>query len=107
MSAGGAMLHPDSLAIKLTPVCPVLHSMPPLVVPETATVRVNQMQPWAKVGVTVDGQDFFSLEPDDALEVCAAKQGTLFAVVRENSYWRQLALKGFVPPYAPPRTDSA
>ncbi len=96
MSAGGVMLHPDLHVMEITPVCPVLHSMRPLVTQGTAVIRIGQTAPWAEVGVTVDGQDCFFLEPNDWLEVRAAERGTLFASVEELSYWRRLGAKGFV-----------
>lgn len=102
-SAGGVMMHPDMRAMEITPVCPVLHASCPIVVPDSTIISVEQARPWTEVGVTIDGQDFFLLEPGDILELGAAAQGTLFACVEEVPYWKQLASKGFVTPPPSPQ----
>ena len=96
MSAGGVVLHPDLQALEITPVCPVLYSMRPLVAPGSAVIRITQAPPWAEVGVTVDGQDCFFLKPEECLEVRAAGRGTLFAFAEDLPYWRHLGAKGFI-----------
>lgn len=97
-SAGGVLLHPRMQAIEIIPVCPALHASHPFVAPGDTVIAVSHAEPVKEIGITLDGQDCFLLEPGDSVEVRAAGTGTLFASVCGMSYWRQLAAKGFVTP---------
>lgn len=70
LSAGGPILHPETEALILTPICPHSLSNRPLVLPAhekvTMTVKQNQRIP---VTLTVDGRWVFEPQPGDQIRV--------------------------------------
>ena len=70
LSAGGPILHPETEAFILTPICPHSLSNRPLVLPAqekiTVTVKQNQRIP---VTLTVDGRGVFQPRPGDKITV--------------------------------------
>lgn len=70
LSAGGPILHPETEALILTPICPHSLSNRPLVIPAqekiTVSVKQNQRIP---VTLTVDGRGVFQPRPGDKITV--------------------------------------
>ena len=70
LSAGGPILHPETEALILTPICPHSLSNRPLVLPPqekiTVSVKQNQRIP---VTLTVDGRGVFQPRPGDKITV--------------------------------------
>jgi NAD+ kinase len=70
LSAGGPILHPETEALILTPICPHSLSNRPLVLPAqekiTVSVKQNQRIP---VTLTVDGRGVFQPRPGDQITV--------------------------------------
>lgn len=70
LSAGGPILHPETEALILTPICPHSLSNRPLVLPSpekiTVSVKQNQRIP---VTLTVDGRGVFQPRPGDRVTV--------------------------------------
>lgn len=70
LSAGGPILHPETEALILTPICPHSLSNRPLVLPAqekiTVSVKQNQRIP---VTLTVDGRGVFQPRPGDRITV--------------------------------------
>jgi NAD+ kinase len=70
LSAGGPILHPETEALILTPICPHSLSNRPLVLPSfekiTVSVKQNQRIP---VTLTVDGRGVFQPRPGDQITV--------------------------------------
>jgi len=70
LSAGGPILHPETEALILTPICPHSLSNRPLVLPAqekiTISVKQNQRIP---VTLTVDGRGVFQPRPGDRISV--------------------------------------
>jgi len=70
LSAGGPILHPETEALILTPICPHSLSNRPLVLPAhekiTVSVKQNQRIP---VTLTVDGRGVFQPRPGDKITV--------------------------------------
>jgi len=75
LSAGGSMVHPSVPAILVTPICPHSLSFRPILVPDSATLRV-QVAPDAR------NSAWLSIDGRKSLEL---KQGDEF-VVRFSSY---------------------
>lgn len=56
LSCGGPILHPNIAAMVITPVCPHLLSLRPIVIPLTATVSITIHDPDDKALVSPDGR---------------------------------------------------
>ena len=88
LSAGGPILHPETEALILTPICPHSLSNRPLVLPPqekiTVSVKQNQRIP---VTLTVDGRGVFQPRPGDKITVSRhAKKALLVKSDRRSFY---------------------
>ncbi|CAK9034123.1 unnamed protein product [Durusdinium trenchii] len=71
LAAGGSMMHPAVPGIILTPVCPHSLSFRPVVLPDSAVVKVQVplSSRSSRVMVAVDGKDRIELKRGDFIEV--------------------------------------
>ena len=68
LSAGGAIVHPAVPSLLLTPICPHSLSFRPLILPDSATLRVElPADSRATAWVAMDGRDRVELERGDRL----------------------------------------
>lgn len=96
LSAGGPIVHPSVGVIVLSPICPHTLTNRPIVLPDTAVVRVTVRPPDEDVVLTVDGQEGLALQSDDVVEVRKAAMSvplvhsarrTFFDVLRSKLRW--------------------
>lgn len=96
LSAGGPIIYPSVPAICLTPICPHMLTMRPVLVPETSVVKVLSHGPDESVYLTIDGQVGNPLRQGDAV-VCRSSEWSLllirppkllfFDVLRQKLKW--------------------
>jgi NAD+ kinase len=67
LAAGGPVIHPAVPAIILTPICPFTLTNRPLIVPESANIKIRLAQGSSDIILTFDGQK--GLEIDDRDEI--------------------------------------
>mmetsp|Transcript_60775 Transcript_60775/g.142184 ORF Transcript_60775/g.142184 Transcript_60775/m.142184 type:complete len:555 (+) Transcript_60775:60-1724(+) len=74
LAAGGSMMHPAVPGIILTPVCPHSLSFRPVVLPDSAVVKVRVpiSARSNRVMVAVDGKDRIELKRGDSIEVAVS-----------------------------------
>lgn len=72
MAAGGPILAPDCRALALTPICPHMLTMRPLVVPEESRIELEVRGAVEDIVATFDGQQAEPFGPGDRLEIRAA-----------------------------------
>jgi NAD+ kinase len=88
LSAGGPILHPETEALILTPICPHSLSNRPLVLPAqekiTVTVKQNQRIP---VTLTVDGRGVFQPRPGDKITVSRHPKKALLVKSDRRSFY--------------------
>jgi len=96
LSAGGPIVYPSLNTIIITPICPHTLTNRPILVPDDVEVRVLLKSKHQEVILTLDGQQGFSLEFDDVVEVRKAEGKILlikspyrhyFEVLREKLKW--------------------
>ena len=94
VSAGGPLLYPGMNAVGLTPICPFLNSISPMVFPG-ATVFCMRIEPGSTdCYITVDGQEGQQLEVGDLVEVTGAPAAVRF-MGGELSFFERLRTRGF------------
>lgn len=88
LSAGGPILHPETEALILTPICPHSLSNRPLVLPAhekiTVSVKQNQRIP---VTLTVDGRGVFQPRPGDRITVGRYREKALLVKSDRRSFY--------------------
>jgi NAD+ kinase len=69
LSAGGPIVYPSVGVMVLSPICPHTLTNRPIVLPDTALVRIAVRSPDEDVVLTLDGQDGIRLRSDDVVEI--------------------------------------
>jgi len=94
MAAGGPIMHPNLHGLILTPICPYTLSHRPLVLPDTAHIRVMLQTPDEDVRVTLDGQVGVALHHGDIVEIHqAARPMQLIRTLEKDHYFHILRTK--------------
>jgi NAD+ kinase len=96
LSAGGPIVYPSLHCIIVTPICPHTLTNRPIVIPDDVKIRSILQTKQQEVILTLDGQQGFSLEFEDVVEVRKAEGRILlikspyrhyFEVLREKLKW--------------------
>jgi NAD+ kinase len=69
LAAGGPLVHPEVGALLITPICPHSLTFRPLVIPLKSKITLKVQPPYHKVSITLDGQQFFSIEEHDTVKI--------------------------------------
>jgi len=96
LSAGGPIVNPNINSIILTPICPHTLSARPFIIGENDQVKITLESSEEKVMVTIDGQEGFTLRPNDEViikksdykaRLITFKEKSFYAVLREKLRW--------------------
>jgi NAD+ kinase len=97
LSAGGPILHPTLSNIILTPICPFTLTNRPLILPDTATVKIEMADEVdEEVSLTLDGQVGFDYLRGDRVFICKSSERirlvkspyqTYFEILRTKLMW--------------------
>jgi len=90
LSLGGPILYPLSKVFIMTPIAPHSLTQRPLVVPSDFTIHFTSPD---RLVVMVDGQDNFTLYPEDKLVIKGAIKDAKLIHQREHSYFKVLREK--------------
>lgn len=96
MSAGGPLVHPDLQTMTLTPICPFLCDLRPMVFPTDRPLDLQVQESSSEVMLTCDGQAMFPLQAGDWVRVRRAERQLKLVSVGGFSYIRKLQEKGFI-----------
>jgi len=96
LSAGGPIVYPSLHCIIITPICPHTLTNRPIMIPDDVEIRAMLKTKQQEVILTLDGQQGFTLEFEDVVEVKKAEGRILlikspyrhyFEVLREKLKW--------------------
>lgn len=98
LSAGGPVVHPQLAALILTPLNPHSFSQKPIVLPGHSTIAVDILPKETRyrdtaVSLTLDGQQYVSVEPTDVLRFCIAPEVVTFLRRTEDTFIATLRKK--------------
>jgi NAD+ kinase len=93
LSAGGPIVHPSVGVIILSPICPHTLTNRPIVLPDSAVVRVAVRSPEEEVVLTVDGQEGIPLQTGDVVEVRKGRSRVPLIQSATRSYFDVLRSK--------------
>jgi NAD+ kinase len=79
LSAGGPIVYPSLHCIIITPICPHTLTNRPIVIPDDVEIRAALKTKQQEVILTLDGQQGFTLEFEDVVEVKKA-EGRIFLI---------------------------
>ena len=94
VSSGGSLLHPSMDALAITPICPFLNSISPMVFPGNTECRFQILQGSTDCYLTVDGQEGQQLELDDTITVQGLPEAVHF-LGKGTTFFERLRSRGF------------
>ncbi len=93
MAAGGPIVHPAVPGIIMTPICPFTLTNRPLIVPETACIKMKLGEKAADIMLTVDGQAGFEIDERDAIVVRRHPHPVRMITLPDQQYFDVLKAK--------------
>ncbi len=96
VSAGGPLVHPANNVLLVTAICPYLCNFPAMVLPPSMPIRVTLQQCSTETFATIDGQENYTLEAQDIVEVHCVPKTVLFARIDKDIYFTPLRKRGFI-----------
>ncbi|MGM9994540.1 MAG: NAD(+)/NADH kinase [Candidatus Avigastranaerophilus sp.] len=98
LSAGGPILSPVLEAIVIVPICPHTMNARPIVIPSSEVIKVTSSQNKPLLTISADGQDTFSIEKNDEIEIKKSKykarlvllnleKNAFYSVLKEKLHW--------------------
>lgn len=96
VSAGGPVVHPDLSGLVLTPVCPFLSGLKPLVVPDASRIAVIVREPRGEVYLSEDGQKVLDLASGDTVRIGRSGRDLKVLDLGMASPFSRLRNRGFV-----------
>jgi len=93
LSAGGPILHRETPALVIEPICPHTLSNRPIVLPNDRRITLRVADRRKKLLLSVDGQSHGWLEDGDRLEIRTAKETAHFVHLPGTSWFKLLSQK--------------
>jgi NAD+ kinase len=94
MAAEGPILHPEMEALILNPICPFTLSNRPIVIPGSEVIIVHiEKQQRTDIILTIDGQEVFSLKPEDKVVFMQADKKAHIINSDKRNYYEVLRSK--------------
>jgi NAD+ kinase len=94
MAAGGPIVDPEMEAMILNPICPQSLANRPILLPGQQTLEVTvEIEQRSGVLLTVDGQDTFTLEPEDRVLIKQAPFQAVLISSGRDAYYKALRTK--------------
>lgn len=69
LSAGGPIVHPAVCGIVLTPICPFTLTNRPLIIPDTASIKIMLEEKSSDIMLTFDGQSGLEINEKDTIVI--------------------------------------
>jgi NAD+ kinase len=93
LAAGGPIIHPAVPGILLTPICPFTLTNRPLIVPDTAHIKIQLAERSADIMLTFDGQVGLPIDEHHTIMVRKADRPVNLIALPERNYFDVLRTK--------------
>ena len=94
LSAGGPVVSPDLSAFIITPVCPHLLNLRPLVVSSENSIQIHFLEPFPDgMVLNIDGQIHFPLQRYDKISIHKSSEKFYMLTMEDRSFFRILQEK--------------
>jgi NAD+ kinase len=93
LAAGGPIMHPEVPGILITPICPFALTNRPLIVPESARIKIQLFEESKDIMLTFDGQVGMPIDEDFAIVVRKAPASVQLISLPDRDYFDVLRTK--------------
>lgn len=94
LSAGGPVIDSSLNVTVITPICPHLLAVRPVIVPSEKTIKVRIKEKTNRHSMlTIDGQEGFDLEHNDVIKVTSSNYKTTLIKISDKSFYDVLKYK--------------
>ena len=93
LSAGGPVLTPDSGVLVVTPICPHVLTMRPVIVSAAARLEITPAPGQPEIFMSLDGRDFERIRAGDIIRITQAPQRLPLAMLPGTSFFEVLRQK--------------
>lgn len=93
LSAGGPVLTPDSGVFVVTPICPHVLTMRPVMVSDQSVIEISHTHTHGDVFLTLDGQQAVRIAPGDSIRIRKAVRTLSLAMLPHVSFFEVLRQK--------------
>ena len=93
LSANGPVLTPDSGAFVITPICPHVLTMRPVLVSDRSLISITPSPNQPDIFLNLDGQVLLRIAPDERIRITKAPQTLSLAMLPGMSYFEVLRQK--------------
>ena len=87
LAAGGPVIHPAVPSIMLTPICPFTLTNRPLIVPQSANIRIKLAEGSSDIILTFDGQKGLELNERDEIHIKKSSHPVHLITLPERQYF--------------------
>jgi NAD+ kinase len=93
LAAGGPIIHPSVPGILITPICPFTLTNRPLVVPESATIKIQLAEDTSDIMLTCDGQVGLKIDERDTILISQSPSPVKMITLPDQNYFDVLKAK--------------
>ena len=93
LAAGVPIIHPSVPGILITPICPFTLTNRPLMVPNTATIKIQLAEESADIMLTCDGQVGLKIDGRDTILVSKSPKSVQMITLPDQNYFDVLKAK--------------
>jgi NAD+ kinase len=93
LAAGGPIMHPAVPGILITPICPFTLTNRPLIVPDTALIKIQLAEKAADIMLTFDGQVGLAIDEQHVIVVRKAATPVNLITLPDRNYFDVLRTK--------------
>ena len=93
LAAGGPIIHPSVPGILITPICPFTLTNRPLMVPDSATIKIQLAEDTSDIMLTCDGQVGLKIDERDTLIISKSPNPVQMITLPDQNYFDVLKAK--------------
>jgi NAD+ kinase len=93
LAAGGPIIHPSVPGILITPICPFTLTNRPLMVPDSATIKIQLAEDTSDIMLTCDGQVGLKIDERDTIIISKSPNPVQMITLPDQNYFDVLKAK--------------
>ena len=93
LAAGGPIIHPSVPGVLIAPICPFTLTNRPLIVPDTATIKIQLAKESSDIMLTCDGQVGLKIDERDTIIIGKSPTPVQMITLPHHNYFDVLKAK--------------